>query len=398
MRGLNLGLGLSCPASVLETLMAAPIFIDDLATTTPVATGDTWTSAWVSVRGPQIAVAVKTDQDCTVRVQFSPDGTNIDSTVAYAFDASITGNVAPHILVCGRKYVRIQIENASGANQTYLRATGGFGFFKDLTSVLTSNIRKDADALVVRQIDPGLELAFGRIDGMSEDSKFGSVTLLDAADAAADVWDYASDDVTGTPVHPFPTADAATYIASTASDTVTMRVVGISGGAATTEDIALTGTTEAQLSNNYSFINRVTLLGATDLTGDVTISHDADWTGGRPDNVTQTLAFIRAGDNQTQQALYVVPSGFRMRIVFLNITVARAAGAAGAADIVLRVRESGGTWRVRRKYRATTASSISIPIRGLVFGAGAAVSVRVNDVSDGDTSVSVDWDYELVEV
>ena len=83
----------------------------------------------------------------------------------------------------------------------------------------------------------------------------------------------------------------------------------------------------------------------------------------------------------------------------IGATIARASGAAGSAEINLRVKEAGKSWRVRRHYDVTTALSLDRKQQGLVLGAGARLSIRVTDnVSDNLTNANAQLDYEFIDV
>lgn len=66
-----------------------------------------------------IQVTLKTDVDCTVYVDQSPDGTNWDITDPYNYYASI-GNFGTTVQAVG-SYFRVRVTNISASNSTYFR-------------------------------------------------------------------------------------------------------------------------------------------------------------------------------------------------------------------------------------------------------------------------------------
>jgi len=115
--------------------------------------GETFTGSFENLGGQSaIIVALKTDTTGILYVDFSPDGTNVDSTLTYTIAAS-TNEV--HRITVTRDYARIRIYNNSGSNQTYLRAQSNAGQFYPLTSNLNSTIQADADAMVSRSVLTG---------------------------------------------------------------------------------------------------------------------------------------------------------------------------------------------------------------------------------------------------
>lgn len=98
---------------------------------------------------PSVVVALKTDQDGALYVDFSPDGTNWDSTLTFSITASVN---EVHRITVTRKYFRVRVTNTSITNQTYLRLQVLLGSQQSLTSSLNSTVQSDADSLVTRSV------------------------------------------------------------------------------------------------------------------------------------------------------------------------------------------------------------------------------------------------------
>jgi len=124
-------------------------------TSTLLANGATYTGTFEDVSSfSSVTVAAKTDQSGLMYVDFSPDGTNVDSTLTFTLEAS-TNEV--HRITVTRKYYRLRIYNNSGSAQTYLRASTVLGSQQTLTSVAGSTIQSDADTVLSRSIITGAQ-------------------------------------------------------------------------------------------------------------------------------------------------------------------------------------------------------------------------------------------------
>lgn len=123
------------------------------STTSALSAGQVFTGTATDVSAyPSVVVAVKTDQSGTLNIQFSPDGTNWDSSLNYDITASVN---EVHKITVTRKYFRIIITNTSGSSQTYLRAQTILGQQGNLVSFLNSTIQEDADATISRSVITG---------------------------------------------------------------------------------------------------------------------------------------------------------------------------------------------------------------------------------------------------
>lgn len=107
-----------------------------------------------------VVVAVKTDQDGTLTVQFSNDNTNWDSVLTKYYRT--TQVEPPHRFTITRRYCRVTFQNTSASNQTYLRLQTTFGNKTELNAPLDSVISQDYDSISVRPSDYHYEVALGR--------------------------------------------------------------------------------------------------------------------------------------------------------------------------------------------------------------------------------------------
>lgn len=368
-------------------------------TTTPLGSGATFTGTWEQNNRNDVMVSCQTDNGGTLYFEFSPDGTNVNTFPVNGFKVD-AGIHEFHTAVKGPRYFRIRLVNDTGA-QTYLRLYTYFGpNFKQGNLPINAMIGTDADARIVRSIDSGVDLAFGRIAGMREDEKFGNVRLIDAPDCPVTVWAYGSDDVNPGADKTFPTTAQDLFISSdSASDTnVDVEVHYIdSPGAGQTTTINLNGQTPVDLGDNGFDVNRALVTGATGLVGNVYINTENAHTGGVPNDTTTTLAYLRSTLQQTQLATYTVPLGKRIRIKYFDISMSRASGAAGSAIVNMKTRKLGDTWIGKRVFDPTNSSPIEREAFGQIYDERTSIQFEVESVSDSDTHVAVTWAYDEVD-
>ncbi len=150
-----------------------------LTETNIIANGGSYTSDWTERTGPEMLIAISTDQDLDYYAEFSPDGINNDSSLPYTYDAS--GINPPRRLVIARKFWRIRIVNNSGSDLTYLRAQVSIGDFDPLSSKINATIDDQSDSVVSRAIttgkDPNNNYVNVSADGYVD--AFGTTTALD---------------------------------------------------------------------------------------------------------------------------------------------------------------------------------------------------------------------------
>lgn len=372
------------------------------SSTTPLSGGATFTGEWEQATGSDVMASVKTDAAGTMFFDFSTDGVNADSTFPPQGFQIAAGINEFHTATKGPRYFRIRVVNGSAA-QSYMRLGVYYGDFKQGSLPIGAGIGADADARVVRSIPPNLDLALGRIGGQAEDSKFGVVANLDAADATADVWDWASDDLSGSPTKTFPTSAATLYIASDAAGDTSLEFTcdviladgSLSQVTVTTD--ASDGTTPVSLGVSGLDCNRAELTGdGQSHSGNIYVQQGSAFTSGVPDTAGDVLAFIRATYGQTEQTHYTVPLGKTCRPKRASINVARSSGALGSAEMRFWVRKAGKSWVVKRNWFFATGEHEKV-LTGIVLPARSQMRVDVESVSDTDTNISAEIDFDLVD-
>ena len=144
----------------------------DNSHTTLITNGSNFTGTWEDVtQYESVVVAVKTDQNGYYEIQFSPDGTNQDSTLTRYYRTNQIE--APHRFTVTRSYCRVVFYNDSGSDQTFFRLQTSLGLKGDLNAPLDSTLAQDFDCVSVRPSDFHTEVALGRRQGASTWNKFG---------------------------------------------------------------------------------------------------------------------------------------------------------------------------------------------------------------------------------
>lgn len=370
-------------------------------TTTPLGSGETFTGGWSYSPLPDVMVSCMTDNTGTLYFDFSNNnGTNFSTFPVGGFGVE-AGTHEFHTALKGPRWFRVRLVNDTGA-QSYLRLYTYFGAFpKTPNAPINSTIGKDADATIVRTISTDLEIAFGRFSGISEDAKFGEVRGIDAIDNATDVWTYGDDGFGGALTKTFPSSAQTLYVSSD-STSDTSKVVRVSyidaNGLSQTTDVTLTGQTVVNTGVTALDCNRVVQLTGTVNVGNLYVATENNHSSGTPADPTKVLAHVKPTQGQTRQAILTVPSNKRLRIKGIRAYVSRASGAAGSAIITLREQDDGGTEVVKRLWHVTTSQGVNEKTTGLVFPALAHIRARVEDVSDTDTNVTFEFDYDEIDI
>jgi hypothetical protein len=200
-----------------------------------------------------------------------------------------------------------------------------------------------------------LEVARGRVGGISSVNKFGSAPS-GLQTTATDIWSRANSSATQQIWLPPTTARVHAIVSSSASDdgspagvgAQTLRVYGLTAWnlAEVSEDITLNGTGAVNTVNSYVIIHRMKVLtsGATSINvGTITATAATD---------TTITAVILPGEGQTEMAIYGVPSVQSFYLTRWYCGVAKASGAAVDADFHLLVNEAPTTNLLNYLYKS----------------------------------------------
>ncbi len=294
----------------------------------------TFTGTGVDVSGyASVVVAVKTDQAGTLYIEFSPDGTNWDSSLSFAVSA---GTNEVHRLSVTRKYCRVRFTNTSASNQTYFRLSTFAGSQILLTSALNSTIQDDADTLVVRTLDFNLDVAKGRFQNHGNTIKDGLNLDIDSGTTPEDIVNQ------GGTYSGFPTSAVAGEIVVAGADTGTVYYSYMATATDTDYTFAtkaITGAATYSLGHNIYRCNFAYFVSSSTTAfnaGDITVQG----TGG-----TNVFAVIGAGYSQSYCAAYTVP--YQSSIYLDRISGNMRGSATGSLDGFFWYRPNGESPRLR---------------------------------------------------
>ena len=294
---------------------------DDNSSTTLLANAATFTGEWVDVSGyNSLVVAVKTDQNGTFTIQFSPDGTNVDSTLTRYYRTDQIE--APHRFTITRQYVRITFTNDSGSDQTYLRLQTMFSDKAELNSPVDSVLAQDFDATVVRPTGYKDEVALGRRQGSTGWNKFGYNRDVDVGTEVVAAF--------GGTFPPLAAASTLSIVSASTDDdgdpagsgANTIQIIGIDANREYQEEaVTLNGQTPVVTTTTWFGINRVriTLSGSGMVNaGLITVTAV---TGGA------TQATIPAGEGVTQQCIFFTEANTSSLLDWVTLTTLKQSGA-----------------------------------------------------------------------
>src|SRR5210317_589731 len=267
------------------------------SSTTPLAANAVYTGQWEDISAwPDIVVSVSTDVDGTYSVQYSPDGTNIDSTLTRYYQKNTIN--PPHRFTNTRKYFRVIYTN-NGTDQTYFRLQTTYGHRHPLNAPIDGTLAQDYDATAVRPTDYHYEAALGLRQGHRTFNKFGYNLDVDTGEEVIASF--------GGAYTPPTTASTLTIVSSDTADdgdpagtgAQLIQITGIDANRKIqTETVTMNGTTNVVTTTTWLGINRVAVAlagSAQENVGTITITAT---TGGA------TLAQIPAREGTTQQCIY----------------------------------------------------------------------------------------------
>jgi hypothetical protein len=272
-------------------------------------------------------VACKTDQNGSLFVDFSTDGTNWDSTLTFILAANIN---EVHRITVTRQYMRVRFTNTSASNQTFFRLQTLLGGQQTLTNSLNSVIQRDADATVVRPMDFNLAVAEGLYQNTANTIKDGLNLDIDTGTVPEDIW------TNGGTYTGFPTNPEAGQVIVAGADTGTVFYSYMASSADTDYtfgSIAVTGAGTYAVGHNIWRCNYAIFVGTNKNVSLITIRQA----------VTTANVFLEilAGYGQSFCAAYTVPSGSSIYLDRVSGTVRGAS--TGSLDGFFWYRPSTGS-------------------------------------------------------
>lgn len=293
----------------------------DNASTTLITNGNNYTGTWEKVGAySDVVVAVKTDQDGYFEVQFSPDGSNVDSTLTRYYRTDQIE--APHRFTITRDYFRVIFYNNSGSDQTYFRLQCSVGQKTPLNVPLDGTVSQDYDATVVRPTHFPYEVAEGLRQGYTTWNKWGYNADIDTG-VTETVWSVGG---TWTPI---VTARTLSVVSTSTADdgspagtgANTVIIYGVDANwNEQTVTVTMDGTTPVVTTETWLGVNRMVVGSAgTGLTNAGTITATAT-------TEATVQAEIPTGAGTTQHGFFFVPANHQALMDWLYITLTKNTG------------------------------------------------------------------------
>ena len=295
-------------------------FISTLnSTDTLLTSGTTFTGDWEDVTGyPSVVIAVKTDQNGTYAIQFSPDGENVDGNLTRYYR---TNQIEPpHRFTVTRKYCRITFTNTSSAHQTELRLQTMFCNQTDLNTPLDSNLSQDFDSQSVRPTDYHYEVALGRRQGATTWNTFGYNDDIDVGTET--IWSGGGIFVR------MQTGATLSVVSSNANDIAagtganSVIIFGVNADWETQiEILTLNGTTPVITANTWLGVNRMAIyLAGTGQTNAGVITATSTGAG------TPLQAHMPIGEGTSQQSFFFVAKAHQFLADFFHFGLEKVSG------------------------------------------------------------------------
>lgn len=318
-----------------------------------IADSASFTGEWTKVQvGSRLILSCTADQNLDIQVQYSPDATNIDSTIRrYCRPAQIE---APHIFINARPYYRVIVANNSGSNTTYVRVNAYIAQESGILNIpIDATMSQDYDSISVRGTDFASEVALNRRQGWSIWNKFGYNNDIDTA--ATEV--VAAQ---GGTFSRMTSADTLNVVSSSANDDSggtgvnSIVIYGIDENRdEQIEVVTMDGTTPVTTSNQWFGVNRVAvfLFGSSGTNaGNITITAT---TAG------STQAYVPAGDGVTQQLIFHIPRGHTFLATWLRFNVNKISGGGSPRVTIKGLVYSTVNQGIQEVYRAVIDTSVT---------------------------------------
>jgi hypothetical protein len=290
----------------------------DNSHSTLITDGSNFTGAWEEVsQYDSVVVAVKTDQNGYFEVQFSPDGTNQDSTLTRYYRT--TQIEAPHRFTITRSYFRVVFYNNSGADQTFFRLQTTIGAKAELNAPLDSTLAQDFDSISVRPSSYHTEVATGRRQGATLWNKFGYNLDIDNTEELIASW--------GGTFQFLTTGETIDIVSSSANDTDGgtgchgLVIYGVDENWDTvTEVVMLTGTTPITTTSSWLGIDRISAFRSGSTYSNVGEIDITATTSG------YQMAQMPAAQGTSQQCIFYVPKDHKFLAEWLHFTALKTSG------------------------------------------------------------------------
>ena len=365
------------------------------ATSTPLASGATFTGVGEQNEFSQVGVMLKTDQAGTLYFDFSGDGTNWDSSFPVA-GFSVAANVSEfHTAVKLGRYFRARFVNGTDGDQTFFRLFTYYGNnFVPNNAPANQSYGLDADATLVKTIPHWLQVSRGLVGGITFINKF-------AKNNAASAGDTISQNQSAF-VQP-ATAEVVNVVSTSTNDdgdpvgtgAFTLEISGIDENYdLATETVTLNGTTNVPTTTKFWHINTARVTSGATFAGAIgTITMTSAAAG------TPLMATISIGSNRTQLSNYMIPRNHTGYFNLPQLTFINTNNNA-QSQIVLYKRNFGGVDELQLDYLLQAGATGDYQPKsfgaGLKFEAKSIIWWKIISVGTGTNVIAVDYDIWLV--
>ena len=309
---------------------------------------------------PSIAVSVATDQNGTLYIEFSADGTNWDTSLSFLYNTDRIN--PPHIFEAVGRFCRVRFTNTSSSDQTYLRLFTTYGHFNKLTAPINGVLAENYDAIVVRPTSYESEVAMGERQGRTAWNKFGYNGDIDAGQTEI--------------VASWGGAFNPTTAVMTTAQTFNVAYDGTAGGS--TDGAGTTGATQLSIvyidedyltqtathtlgtdgTDTTTFtglgINRVFVIANGGIgynASDITFTASIDAT---------TQAQVPAVGSVTQQCIFHTQINHKFLTDYLRINILKPSGGGSGGGVILGYtwsRVTGTRYEIFREHYTTSTSN-----------------------------------------
>ena len=246
-------------------------------------------------------------------------------------------------------------------------------------------------------IDYDTNLEYGRIPNLNAGNKFGYSTALGTSininnpSTWIDLWypNTAREDVTSNFTPYFASDDAGDT-----SNTFVLYYLDSSGieQTVTCTTDATNGQTAVSAGVTASEVYRA--INTSTMSGNISIAKTSSFTSGEPTTATDLVAYIPAINNQTQQCMARVPSNKKRHIKRIYVSMLRINGSSGSMQGALLVKNGDGIWQTIREIHATSSYSYDRTVSGVVLDPNLDFKIQIRDISDTNTYVEGEIEYE----
>lgn len=245
-----------------------------------------------------------------------------------------------------------------------------------------------------------LEIAKGNVPGIVQTEKFGRSTNVDTVTPPTDIWDGGGI-YTGFPneVETLEISSSSvndTLLGTGARTVIISNLLDGDGNEMPDVIVNLNGTSWVSLgTQTYSRCTRIRVISVGSNGGNeglITLRHTT--------TTANIFAVVPIGKNSTSIMAYTVPTG---KTLFVNrgfISLSRASGGSGSANVTIRVRSNGVNtpFIAVRDIEITNSLSYLFANGGyFVFPERTDFKVSIDSVSDNNTIIASEYDGYLVD-